>query len=189
MKRISCPNCGMVNKSKSDYCTGCGFQFKGDSNIIFQIQENLKADLYGSIVCIVIFVVFMVLVTVGIINEYGLYGYISIPVIWPLTIGFLFWARHYMKGLSKFRRFAITNDYIEFIVPHKPAFRINWTEFDSIEIAKRDSMTALPVGEDIILGPRFESIQELAAPAVTTSNSCLRSNPALAPRARPSLTA
>ena len=150
----NCPNCGTV-KSKSNYCTGCGFQFKGDSDIVFQIKENLKADLYGSIVCIAIFVAFMVLVTVGIINEYGLYGYISIPVIWPLTIGFIFWARHYMKGLSKVRKFTITKNYIELIVPHKPTFRINWIDFDSIEITKRDSMTALPTGEGVILGPRF----------------------------------
>ncbi|GAJ03485.1 unnamed protein product, partial [marine sediment metagenome] len=126
-----------------------------NSSVEFQIFENLKVDLYGSIICIIIFVAFMILITVGIISEYGLYGYISIIVIWPLTIGFLVWARKLLKGLSKFRRFTITNDYIEIIVPHKPAFQIKWSEFDFIEITRRDSMTTIPTGDGIILGPRF----------------------------------
>lgn len=153
--QISCPNCRKVNNIKNTYCTECGFQFEGNNSVEFQIFENLKVDLYGSIVCIIFFVAFMILITVGIISEYGLYGCISIPVIWPLTIGFIVWAKRYFKGLSKFRKFTITKDYIEIIVPHKPAFQIKWSEFDSIEITKRDSMTILPTGGGIIFGPRF----------------------------------
>ena len=151
----SCPNCGKTNNIKNTYCIDCGFQFEVNNSVEFQIFENLKVDLYGSIICIVIFVAFMILVTVAIISEYGLYGYISILVIWPLTIGFLFWAKNLLKGLSKFRKFTITKDYIEIIVPHKPAFQITWSEFDSIEITKRESMTRIPTGDGIILGPRF----------------------------------
>ncbi len=153
--QISCPNCSKVNNIKNTYCIECGFQFEGNNSVEFQIFENLKVDLYGSIVCIIFFVAFMILITVGIISEYGLYGCISIPVIWPLTIGFIVWAKRYFKGLSKFRKFTITKDYIEIIVPHKPAFQIKWSEFDSIEITKRDSMTILPTGGGIIFGPRF----------------------------------
>ena len=153
--QISCPNCGKVNNIKNIYCIECRFQFEGNSSVEFQIFENLKVDLYSSIICIIIFVAFMILITVGIISQYGLYGYISILVIWPITIGFIVWAKRYFKGLSKGRRFTITKDYIEIIVPHKPAFQIKWSEFDSIEITKRDSMTILPTGGGIILGPRF----------------------------------
>ncbi|MBA7522293.1 hypothetical protein ES705_14411 [subsurface metagenome] len=93
------------------------------------------------------------------------WNYIS---IWPIWIYFnysnlatnnrfffLVWAKHLLKGLSKFRKFTITKDYIEIIVPHKPAFQIKWSEFDSIEITKRDSMAIIPTGSGIILGPRF----------------------------------
>ncbi len=153
--QISCPNCSKVNNIKNTYCIECGFQFEGNNSVEFQIFENKKADLYGSIICIIFFVALMILITVGIISQYGLYGYISIIVIWPLTIGFLVWAKHLLKGLSKFRKFTITKDYIEIIVPHKPAFQIKWSEFDSIEITKRDSMTILPTGRGIIFGPRF----------------------------------
>ena len=152
--QISCPNCGKLNKNKNIYCIGCGFQFEGNSSVEFQILENLKVDLYSSIICIIIFVAFMILITVGIISEYGLYGYISILVIWPLTIGFVVWAKRYFKGLSKFRKFTITNNFIEIIVPHKPAFQIKWSEFDSIEITRRDSMQVIPT-QGAILGPRF----------------------------------
>jgi hypothetical protein len=137
------------------FCVNCGFQIKGNTETDFQIVETLKRDLIGSLICITIFVAFMVLVTVAIIFQYGLYGYISIPIIWPLTIGFLVWASCYLKGLSKFRRFTITKDLIEISVPHKPTFRIKWSEFDRIEITKRESMTAIPTGEGVILGPRF----------------------------------
>jgi len=153
--QLNCPNCNKINSIKNTFCIECGFQFEGSSSVEFQIFENLKVDLYGSIICIIFFVAFMILITVGIISEYGLYGYISIIVIWPLTIGFIVWAKHYFKGLSKFRRFTITNDFIEIIVPHKPVFQIKWSEFDSIEITKRDSMTILPTGGGIIFGPRF----------------------------------
>ncbi|MBY9016387.1 MAG: zinc ribbon domain-containing protein [Candidatus Lokiarchaeota archaeon] len=153
--QISCPKCGKVNVIKNKYCIECGFRFEGNDLVEFQILENLKTSLYSSIICILIFVAFMILITVGIIAEYGLYGFISIPVIWPLTIGFLVWAKCYFKGLSTDRRFTITKDFIEIIVPLKPAFQIKWSEFDSIEITKRDSMTAIPTGSGIILGPRF----------------------------------
>ena len=153
--QISCPNCGKINKIKNIYCIECGFQFEGNNSVEFQIFENLKVDLYSSIICIIIFVAFMILITVGIISQYGLYGYISIIVIWPITIGFIVWAKRYFKGLSKGRRFTITKDYIEIIVPHKPAFQIKWSEFDSIEITRRDSMTTIPTGDGIIFGPRF----------------------------------
>lgn len=152
--KIICPKCNKENKVTNEFCIECGFHLK-EQEIVFQIVENLKADLIGSIICIVIFVGFMVFVTYGMISHYGLFGYISIPIIWPLIIGFLFWVRHYLKGTSKTRKFIITSDYIDIDVPHKPKFKINWSEFDSIEISREDSLTALPGGEDIILGPRF----------------------------------
>lgn len=153
--QISCPNCGKINKIKNIYCIECGFQFEGNNSVEFQIFENLKVDLYSSIICIIIFVAFMILITVGIISQYGLYGYISIIVIWPITIGFIVWAKRYFKGLSKGRRFTITKDYIEIIVPYKPSFQIKWSEFDSIEITRLDSMTTIPTGNGIVHGPSF----------------------------------
>ena len=153
--QISCPNCGKINKIKNIYCIECGFQFEGNNSVEFQIFENLKVDLYSSIICIIIFVAFMILITVGFISEFGLYGYISFLVIWPIIIGFLVWVKRYSKGLSKGRKFTITKDYIEIIVPHKPAFQIKWSEFDSIEITRRDSTTTIPTGDGIVRGLTF----------------------------------
>ncbi|MFX0075153.1 MAG: zinc ribbon domain-containing protein [Candidatus Hermodarchaeota archaeon] len=150
-----CDNCGKENKKKHSFCVECGAPLKGKTSVEFQIIENLKVSMYGSIVCLVFFVAFMVLVTIAVIFEYGLYGYISIPIIWPLTILGLVWASCYMKGLSKYRKFIITKDYIEIIVPHKEYFRINWSAFDEIIITKRESMAVIPTGNAVILGPRF----------------------------------
>lgn len=151
----SCPKCGKLNKSTNKYCIGCRFEFEENNSVEFQIVENLKKDLYGSLICISIFVAFMVLVTVAIIFEYGSFGYISFVVIWPLTIGLIVWASCYLKGLSKSRRFTITKDFIEIVVPHKPSFRIRWSDFDSIIITRRESMAAVPTGQGVILGPKF----------------------------------
>ncbi len=152
---VTCKKCGKVNENKNAYCIECGYQLEGTTSVEFQIIENLKVDLYGSIACLAVFVAFMVLVTVAIISEYGAFGFISIPIIWPLTIGGLIWASCYMKGLSINRRFTITKDSIEVLVPHKPEFRINWSEFDAIEVTKRESMTAVPTPDLLILGPKF----------------------------------
>jgi hypothetical protein len=97
----------------------------------------------------------MVLVSIVIVWSLGPSGYLSFLIIWPITIGFIVWASCYLKGLSKFRRFTITKDFIEIVVPHKPTFRIKWSEFDSIIISKRESMSAVPTGQGVILGPKF----------------------------------
>jgi len=151
----SCPKCGKLNVIKNKYCINCRFQFEGNDSIEFQIVENLKTSLYGSLICISLFVAFMVLVSIVIVWSLGPSGYLSFLIIWPITIGFIVWASCYLKGLSKFRRFTITKDFIEIVVPHKPTFRIKWSEFDSIIISKRESMSAVPTGQGVILGPKF----------------------------------
>jgi hypothetical protein len=151
----SCPKCGKLNLIKNKYCINCRFQFEGNDSIEFQIVENLKTSLYGSLICISLFVAFMVLVSIVIVWSLGPSGYLSFLIIWPITIGFIVWASCYLKGLSKFRRFTITKDFIEIVVPHKPTFRIKWSEFDSIIISKRESMSAVPTGQGVILGPKF----------------------------------
>ena len=153
--KISCPKCGKVNPGKNSFCTKCGIKFEGNNVIEFQIVENLKTSLYGSLICISLFVAFMVLVTIALVWSYGPPGYLAMIIIWPITIGFIVWASCYLKGLSKFRIFTITKDDIRIVVPHRPAFHINWSEFDSIVITKRESMAVVPTGQGIILGPKF----------------------------------
>ena len=151
----SCPKCGKLNKSTNKYCIGCRFVFEENNSVEFQIVENLKKDLYGSLICISIFVAFMGFVSYVIVWSLGPSGFLSFLIIWPITIGFLVWASCYFKGLSKSRRFTISKDFIEIVVPHKPSFRIKWSDFDSIIITKRESMATLPTGQGVILGPKF----------------------------------
>ena len=153
--RKKCPQCGKINLPDDKFCKECGFELKEYSPEDFVIIEHLKGSLYGSIICIAIFIWIMILVTVALISQYFVQGIISILIIWPIVIGFLFWTSRYLRGLSKTRKFIITEDYIEIIVPHKPDFKVNWSDFDSIEITKRESMTAVPTTSGVILGPKF----------------------------------
>ncbi len=150
-----CPQCGKKNIAEDKICTKCGFELKEYNPGDFVIIEHLKGSLYGSIACLTIFIAFMILVTVAIGSQYGTQAIIPLIIIWPIVIGFMFWASIYLRGLSKIRKFVITAEYIEIIVPHKPYFRVNWSELDSIEVRKRSHQTWAALPGRIIIGPRF----------------------------------
>ncbi len=150
-----CPQCGKVNIPEDKFCTDCGFELKEYSPEDFVIIEHLKGSLYGSIACLSIFIAFMILVTVAIASQYLAQAIIPLIIIWPIVIGFMFWASMYLRGLSKIRKFIITGKYLEIIVPHKPYFRVNWSEFDSIEVQKRSHQTWAALPGKVIIGPRF----------------------------------
>lgn len=150
-----CPKCGALNKSTDNYCTRCGTGLEPAGSKYFEIFENLKGSLIGSIICLAIFVAFMVLVSFIIGVEYPGKALIPLLIIWPIIILFLIWAQCYLRGLGKMRRFIITDKYIDIMVPHKPHFRINWDDFDEIEITKRESMAMVPSTQGLIFGPRF----------------------------------
>ena len=150
-----CPQCGKINLPDDKFCKECGTELLEYSSEDFVIIEHLKGSLYGSIVCLTIFIGFMILVSYAVVSEVGIQAIIALLIIWPIVILFMAWAVLYLRGLSKIRKFIITDDYIEIIVPLKPYFRVNWSDFDSIEITKRESMTTIPTTDRIILGPRF----------------------------------
>ncbi len=150
-----CPQCGKINLPDDKFCKECGTELPEYSAEDFVIIEHLKGSLYGSIVCLSIFIGFMILVTYAVISELGVQAIIALLIIWPIVLLFMAWAVIYLRGLSKIRKFIITDEYIEINVPHKPYFRVNWSDFDSIEITKRESMATIPTTDRIILGPRF----------------------------------
>jgi len=150
-----CPECRKINLPDDKFCKECGIELPKYSSEDFVIIEHLKGSLYGSIVCLAIFIGFMILVTVAVISELGVQAIIALLIIWPIVLLFMVWAVLYLRGLSKIRKFIITDEYIEIIVPHKPYFRVNWSEFDKIEVTKRTSQTGAILPGTIIIGPRF----------------------------------
>ncbi|MFX1419338.1 MAG: zinc-ribbon domain-containing protein [Promethearchaeota archaeon] len=150
-----CPQCGKINLPDDNFCKECGFELKQYKPGDFVIIENLKGSLYASLACIFVFIGFMILVSYAVVTELGLQSIIALLIIWPIVLIFLFWASRYLRGLTQNRKFIITDDFIEIIVPNKPYFKINWSDFDFIEITKRESMTTIPTSDTVILGPRF----------------------------------
>jgi len=150
-----CPKCGKINLPDDTFCKECGFKLQEYNEGDFVIIEHLKRSLYASICCIAMFIWFMILVSIAIASQFLAQAIIPLIIIWPIVIGFLVWASIYLRGLSKIRKFIITDEFIEIVVPHKPIFKVNWSDFDSIEITKRESMTTIPTTDSIILGPRF----------------------------------
>ena len=149
-KKKICSFCGYSNRLKDKFCSKCGKELKDIQEKKFEIIESLKGSLYGSIVCIGCFVFFMILVSVMILIQRPDIFY-ALFIIWPIIIGFLYWASKYLSGLSKLRRFTITKNYIEIDVPNKILFRINWSDFDILEIKKREHVTWIVSSP----GPRF----------------------------------
>jgi len=121
----------------------------------FEIVEALKRELYCGICGIIILVWFMILVSIVVVSGIPDKALVALLIIWPIVIGVTAWFIYYMRGFSKIRSFTITDQYIEIKVPHKPYFRVNTSEFDSIEITKRESMTSVPTTGVVILGPKF----------------------------------
>ncbi len=145
-----CSSCGHLNLSDNKFCTGCGKVLGSSEEKKFEVIETLKGSLIGSIICISIFIAFMILVSVVVVIQRTDVWYVLF-IIWPIVIGFLIWAACYLEGLSKKRRFTITKNYIEILVPNKPYFKINWSDFDTLQIAKRINQTWIVTSP----GPRF----------------------------------
>jgi len=150
-----CPQCGKINLPDDNFCKECGFELKEYGAGDFVIMEHFKRSLYGSIVCIILFIGFMILVSIAVASQFLAQAIIPVIIIWAIVIAFLVWASRYFRGLSKIRKFIITDEFIEIVVPYKPYFKVNWSDFDSIEITKRESITSIPTTDSVILGPRF----------------------------------
>ena len=56
-----CLKCGKVNLPDDNFCKRCGIELKEYSPLDFVIKESLKGSLYGSIICIAVFIGFMIL--------------------------------------------------------------------------------------------------------------------------------
>jgi len=121
----------------------------------FEIVETLKREFRCGIIGMMILVYIMAMVSVGVVIEIPDKALLALIIIWSIVLGVVGLFIYYMRGFSKIRRFAITNQYIEIDVPHKPYFRVNWSDFDSIEITRREDIAAAPTTEGLIFGPKF----------------------------------
>jgi hypothetical protein len=133
-----CLKCGYNNDSESKFCRNCGNLL---TEYTFEIKETFKKSLIASIICLSFFVVLMIITNVALFVQLGsIPGFIGMAIIWPLSIFLFFWARYYLRGASKTRRFVISNDLILIEIPNRELFQILWTSFNSIEIHLRTTV-------------------------------------------------
>ncbi|MHA2289835.1 MAG: hypothetical protein ACXABG_13705 [Promethearchaeota archaeon] len=71
----------------------------------------------------------------------GFNALLGVLIIWIIVGLFTFYAYiKFLKGTSQLRKFIINKNYIQIIVPPKPIFKVNWSEFDRIEVSSRPYM-------------------------------------------------
>lgn len=132
-----CSKCGFNNESESKFCKNCGNPL---SEVSFEIKETLKKTIVSSIICVSIFVFFMILGNIAIFIQIGMVqGFIGMAIIWPITLILIIWITCYLSGGSKGRRFVISHEFILIEIPKRDLFQIFWTQFNSIEIYRRIS--------------------------------------------------
>ena len=92
---------------------------------------------------IIIFICFIVVISVAgipIISSQKIL--ILYFIIWILSSVGIFTIIMHIRNFSKIRLFIISNQGIVIDVPHKPAFYINWTDFEAIEVKKESMLFA-----------------------------------------------
>lgn len=65
--------------------------------------------------------------------------YVSIFISLIVIVGFVLYYSYILaKNPGKIRKFSISTEYIEIILPDDSLFRINWPEFEKLEIRKKE---------------------------------------------------
>ncbi|MBY8982854.1 MAG: hypothetical protein KGD57_07890 [Candidatus Lokiarchaeota archaeon] len=97
MQKI-CPQCGNINLPDDSFCKECIFELKEYNLEDFVIKEHhpedyvIKEHQKGSLnimVFIIIFIGFMILVTLVLITQYFVQVIIPLLIIGPIEIGFI----------------------------------------------------------------------------------------------------
>ncbi|MFX1298433.1 MAG: hypothetical protein ACFFD2_26705 [Promethearchaeota archaeon] len=88
-------------------------------------------------------VLFLIMLITAIVNIFimVLYPetYFSVYISLIVFAGFvLYYSYVVKKNPGKIRKFSISKEDIEFIIPNSVPFRINWSEFEKLEIRKKE---------------------------------------------------
>ncbi|MFX1329162.1 MAG: hypothetical protein ACFE91_13625 [Promethearchaeota archaeon] len=97
-----------------------------------QITESLRGGRNSLIIMVLVIIGFWMYISLALIITSML---IAVIIIWVINGPFiLFIYFKFLKGVSDLREFIINDKFIQFIVPPKPIFHVNWMQIDRIEL-------------------------------------------------------
>ena len=118
---------------------------------VMEIKETFKGTFYTSICCVIFCVILLVITTIVVLDIVGPsgIGVILIVVFWILIVGLMIYIGLKMRGGSKVRIFAIDDEKITFETPNKPTFKINASDFNTLEVSRVSRKDILDVALDL----------------------------------------
>ena len=83
-----CPQCGNLNLPDDRFCRECIFELNEHNPEDFVIKEHQKTSL-NFMIFIIVFIGFMIFVTLVLITQYFIQEIFPFLIIWPIEIGFI----------------------------------------------------------------------------------------------------
>jgi len=101
-----------------------------------EITESVKGLRFALIPILIIFLSIMIFASIGmLITIGGLNAFLALIIIWIIIGLFIIPIfKKILPGTSKLRKFVISDSFIQILVPPKPIFQVNWSDFDLIEL-------------------------------------------------------
>ncbi|MFX1593232.1 MAG: hypothetical protein ACFFCL_11110 [Promethearchaeota archaeon] len=125
-----------------------------------EITESVKGLRFVLIPILIVFLLIMIFASIGVIIIIGgLIALLALIIIWiiiGLTMIPIF--KVFLHGTSKLRKFIISDNFIQILVPPNPLFQVNWSDFDIIELkipSKYDKKT-VKIHELNFIGENFQ---------------------------------
>ncbi len=138
----NCPACGKENKLESKFCKFCGVNMVTFDSQTFEISQTMGFRRNCFSICCIIFIglIFYISLVVfpSLLNPFEAAVAAGLLIILLGGVSFLsllyfLWV---YRGASIRRIFSISPKGIKIVVPRKPIFEINWSEFDLIHLHK-----------------------------------------------------
>jgi len=125
-----------------------------------EITESVKGLRFALIPILIIFLSFMIFASIVMVIIIGSLNVILVLVIIWIIIGLFIIPifKHFLPGTSKLRKFVISDSFIQILVPPKPIFQVNWSDFDLIELKIHSihSKKGIKIYELIFIGEDFQ---------------------------------
>jgi len=131
-----------------------------------EIKETMKGQATGIICVDICAIILFTIVSIAtfIISEGNIIGVIIVIFIWLAIAGLILWSYRYIRGSGKIRKFMITDAFISIQKPDVRPFRVNVSDFNSIEVRRRITgvkYTKKAFYKFTFTGPNYSSSYEI----------------------------